>query len=57
MILLNATWGVPEIILIALAAIIVVVVLILQIKSFKETRTKIYELISFFPNECFMLLA
>lgn len=50
MILLNATWGAREIFLIALAAVIVLIVIYLQYKSFNETKTKIKELISFFPN-------
>ena len=43
-------WGGIDIALIIFAAIIVLIVLYFQIKSFKETRKKIYELISFFPN-------
>lgn len=43
--------GALEITLIALAIIIVALVLYYQIKSFKETREKIYQLRDFFPNE------
>lgn len=43
--------GALEITLIALAIIIVAIVLYYQIKSFKETREKIYQLRDFFPNE------
>ena len=43
-------WGGIDIALIIFAAIIVLIVLYFQIKSFNETRKKIYELISFFPN-------
>ena len=37
-------------VLVAVATIVVVITLILQIKSFKETRSKILELANFFPN-------
>ncbi|MBD5352158.1 MAG: hypothetical protein HDR86_04955 [Bacteroides sp.] len=43
-------WGSLDIALIIVAAIIVLIVLYFQIKSFNETRKKIQELISFFPN-------
>lgn len=43
--------GALEITLIALAIVIVAIVLYYQIKSFKETREKIYQLRDFFPNE------
>ena len=43
--------GTLEMILIALAIIIVAIVLYYQIKSFKETKEKIFQLESFFPNE------
>lgn len=43
--------GALEYVLIALAIIIVAIVLFYQIKSFKETKEKIFQLSSFFPNE------
>lgn len=46
----TSIWGGMDIALIIVAAIIVLVVLCFQIKSFNETRKKIKELISFFPN-------
>ena len=46
----TSIWGGMDIALIIVAAIIVLVVLCFQIKSFNETRKKIQELISFFPN-------
>ena len=46
----SSIWGGIDIALIIFAAIIVLIVLYFQIKSFKETRKKVYELISFFPN-------
>ena len=43
-------WGGMDIALIIVSAIIVAIVLYFQIKSFNETKRKIRELISFFPN-------
>ena len=46
----TSIWGGMDIALIIVAAIIVLIVLYFQIISFNETRKKIQELISFFPN-------
>lgn len=43
-------WGGVDIALIIIAVIMVLIVLYFQIKSFKETKQKIQELITFFPN-------
>lgn len=47
---ITSIWGSMDITLIIVAAIIVLVVLCFQIKSFNETKKRIHELISFFPN-------
>lgn len=46
----TSIWGGMDVALIIVAVVIVLIVLCFQIKSFRETRRKIKELISFFPN-------